>query len=230
MSFMRTFATLRERLYEWNTRRNAEKTLQSLDAAFQTHDPVLLVHQMGRAGSMTTVNTLRASGLTLPVFHTHWLDPASIQLRKGWVEHLAESHRPLNVRVSDRIAHYIKEEGLGQRNWKLVSIFREPVARNVSVFFLSIDAFVDNFQHRYQNGEIGNRELLEIFLDKFPHHQPVEWFDNEIKNVFGINIFDHIFPKHNQSPAHVRDHRNQYQYRASTPVPDSKIAQKGGRI
>jgi hypothetical protein len=76
-SFMSLLDTPRKLLYEWNTRRNAKKTLGSLDRALQSRDPVLLVHQMGRAGSMTTVNTLRASELNLPIFHTHWLNPAS---------------------------------------------------------------------------------------------------------------------------------------------------------
>ncbi len=61
-SVMSLLDTPRKLLYEWNTRRNGEKTLRSLDRLLQTQDPILLVHQMGRAGSMTTVNTLRASG------------------------------------------------------------------------------------------------------------------------------------------------------------------------
>ncbi len=192
---MSPLITPRKLLYEWNTRRNAKKTLKSLDRAFRTPDPVLLVHQMGRAGSMTTVNTLRASGLDLPIFHTHWLNPASIVKRKSWVEHLPESRRPLNVRVSERVARHLMEEGLNRRNWKLVSVFREPVARNVSVFFLSIDAFVENFQERYRRGDIDTEELLTTFLEKFPHNQPLEWFDDEIREVFGMNVFDYPFSK-----------------------------------
>ncbi len=187
--------TLRKLLYEWNTRRNGVKTLRSLDRLLQTQEPILLVHQMGRAGSMTTVNTLRHSGVSLPIFHTHWLNPASIQKRQSWVEHLPESHRPLNVRVGTRIANHLQQQGTDSRNWKLVSVFREPVARNVSVFFLSIDAFVDNFHQRYTKGELDNQQLLTIFLDKFPHHQPLEWFNDEVKAVFGIDILDHHAPK-----------------------------------
>ncbi len=194
-SVMSLLDTPRKLLYEWNTRRNGEKTLRSLDRLLQTQDPILLVHQMGRAGSMTTVQTLRASGVDLPIFHTHWLKPASIERRQTWVEHLPESHRPLNVRVSGRIANHLQQQGVENRNWKLVSVFREPVSRNVSVFFLSIDTFVDNFYDRYMKGEIDNQQLLAIFLAKFPHNQPLEWFDDEIKDVFGINVLDHASPK-----------------------------------
>jgi hypothetical protein len=188
---MNLLSTTRKLLHEWNTRRKGEETLRSLDRVLLTADPMLLVHQMGRAGSMTTVNTLRHAGIDLPIFHTHWLNPASVQKRQNWVEHLPESHRPLNVRVGARIADHLQQQGTGSRDWKLVSVFREPVARNVSVFFLSIDAFVDNFHQRYRKGEVGNEELLAIFLEKFPHDQPLEWFNQEIEAVFGIDILDH---------------------------------------
>ena len=183
--------TPRKWLHEWNTRRNAKETLRSLNRILATEDPILLVHQMGRAGSMTTVNTLRHAELDLPIFHTHWLNPTSVDKRLSWVTDLPESYRPLNVRVGARIANHLKQQGRGRRNWKLVSVFREPVARNVSVFFLSIDAFVDNFHERYSSGELDNQQLLAIFLEKFPHHQPLEWFDHEIRAVFGIDILNY---------------------------------------
>jgi Putative capsular polysaccharide synthesis protein len=196
----------RKLLYEWNTRRNGEKTLRSLDGVLQTWDPMLLVHQMGRAGSMTTVNTLRASELKLPIFHTHWLNPASVKTRQGWVRHLPESRRPLNVRVSGRISTHLQQRGMNGRNWKLVSVFREPVARNVSVFFLAIEVFLNNFQQKYKKGEIDfqqkykkgemdNQQLLKVFLEEFPHNEPLDWFNDEIKEVFGLDVLEHPFPR-----------------------------------
>lgn len=192
---MNLLDTPRRMLYEWKTRRKGEKSLQSLDRLLQTQDPILLVHQMGRAGSMTVVNTLRNSGVNLPIFHTHWLNPASVQKRLSWIEELPESRRPLNVRASERVANHLQQQGTDRRDWKLVSVFREPVARNLSVFFLSIDAFVENFHERYRNDDIDNKQLLTTFLDKFPHDQPLEWFDEEIKNVFGIDVLDYSFSK-----------------------------------
>ena len=45
------------------------------------------------------------------------------------------------------------------------------------------------------NGEIDNQQLLNVFLEKFAHNQPLEWFNGEIKDVFGPDVFDHPFKK-----------------------------------
>ena len=42
--------TPRKLLYEWNTRRNGEKTLRSLDRLLQNQDHLFLGNQIGRAG------------------------------------------------------------------------------------------------------------------------------------------------------------------------------------
>jgi hypothetical protein len=98
--------------------------------------------------------------------------------------------------MSTRISAQLQREGIGRRSWKLVTVFREPIARNVSVFFLSIDAFVENFQQRYRRGELDNETLMEIFLDRFPHEQPLQWFKQEIGDVFGIDVYEQAFPEH----------------------------------
>lgn len=185
----------RKLFHELHTRRKNQQNIAALEAHLRTQDPALLVHQMGRAGSMTTVNTLRSAGLAMPVIHTHWLNPASIQKRLGWVSDLPEHRHPLNVRASVRIAEEIQRHGPKHRHWHLVTVFREPVARNLSVFFLSIEAFIDDFFKRHAAGELPNDRILEIFLDRFPHDQPVRWFDEEVRDVFGLDVYRHPFPQ-----------------------------------
>jgi hypothetical protein len=187
--------TLKRSHYQWNTRRAGQRHIDGLRQVLAGKDPILLVHQMGRAGSMTTTNSLRRGGVDLPIYHTHWLNPETLEKRKHLTAHLPESHHPLNMRVARCIAEELAREGTGRRLWKLVTVFREPIARNISVFFLSIDAFVNDFETRYARGELSHQQLLEVFLKKFPHDQPLEWFDREIRDVFGINVYDQEFPK-----------------------------------
>lgn len=185
----------RQLMYQWNTRRNNNHWLEKLEAHLKTSDPILVVHQMGRAGSMTTVNSLRSAGFALPVYHTHWLNVETIQKRLNNLKQRPESSHPLNIRVAHRLAEELKRDGTTRRRWKLVSIFREPVARNISVFFLSIDAFVDDFFRRYACGEVDNDQLLEVFLRDFPHDQPIDWFEKEVRQVFGIDVYEYPFPQ-----------------------------------
>lgn len=187
--------TLKQHLYQWNTWRNNQRSIQRLESLLKTCDPILLVHQMGRAGSMTIVKSLRDAAVSLPVLHTHWLHPAHIEKRLRRIGHLPESRQPLNVRVGRRIAAELQRDGPTRRRWKLVTVFREPVARNVSVFFLSIEDFVEDFFGRCRRSELRNEQLVKTFLQKFPHQQPLEWFDFEIRDLFGIDVYDHPFPQ-----------------------------------
>lgn len=190
------FDFLKEPLYKWHTRRRNQRTIAELEAHLEAHAPLLLVHQMGRAGSMTTTQSLRSSGIALPVYHTHWLHPDNIAKRLARFADVPESHHPLNVRVGRRISEELLRESTDRRKWNLVTVFREPVARNISVFFLSIEVFVENFSHRFERGELSNDALLEIFLREFPHDQPLLWFDMEMLEMFGLDVYHYPFPKH----------------------------------
>jgi putative capsular polysaccharide synthesis protein len=193
-------------IYEWYTRRRGRNTIASLESHLRTHDPMLLVHQMGRAGSMTTVNSLRGAGITLPVYHTHWLHPRNVEKRLARFRDVAESGHPLNVRVGRRISDELQRVGPARRDWKLVTVFREPVARNISVFFLSIEVFVEDFARRHARGELDNAQLLSIFLREFPHDQPLVWFDMEMAEMFGVDVYRQPFP-HEQGYQVLRNDR-----------------------
>ena len=188
------FTQARQLAHQWATRRKNQQWVASLEDHLKTVDPILVVHQMGRAGSMTTVNTLREAGIAGPVYHTHWLNPASLAERLDWLEGVPEKRQPLNVRVARRIADDLRQGGAARRSWKLVSIFREPVGRNVSTFFLAIDRFFDDFFGRYERGEISLDQVQDTFLKAFRQDRVLEWFDKEVGEVFGIDVYGRDFP------------------------------------
>lgn len=185
----------RQWLHQRETRRKNQQHLDHLDDVLATDQPVLLVHQMGRAGSMTTTETLRAAGVQMPVFHAHWLNPDNVAQRLRWLEGKKENEHPLNVRVGRRLCEHLQQGGLEKREWHIVSVFREPVARNVSVYFLSINTFIKNFFERHAQNALSNEDILDNFLKKFPHQEPLRWFDQEIRDNFGIDAYEHPFPQ-----------------------------------
>jgi hypothetical protein len=189
-----SFPKAKQLAHEWATRRKNQQWIASLENHLKTADPILVVHQMGRAGSMTTVNTLRDAGVSVPVYHTHWLNPVSIAERLAWLKGVPEKRQPLNLRVARRIADELQKGGTTRRSWKLVSIFREPVGRNVSTFFLAIDRFFDDFFRRYESGEIGIDQVRDTFLKTFGQGRVLEWLDKEIGDVFGIDVYERDFP------------------------------------
>ena len=54
---------------------------------------------------------------------------------------------------------------------------------------------VPEFNYSCKTGSVNIKELIELFLEKYPHKVPLTWFDSEMKSVFGIDVFSSDFPK-----------------------------------
>jgi hypothetical protein len=83
-----------------------------------------------------------------------------------------------------------------KRKLRVITLVREPVARDVSLFFFHgtrIAEFVDH----YNKDLIAVPEIVDAFLDMSSEtgQYLLTWFDSEMKPVFGIDVFDEDFPK-----------------------------------
>jgi hypothetical protein len=163
--------------------------LDQLHQSLQQREPIILVHQLGRAGSMSMVNTLRAMNTGMDVYHTHWLNADSLARRTRQFANASESDIPYNVRVSLAITRDLTKEEIAGYPWRIVSIIREPVGRNISAFFLSLHRFVESPLAEYKSGRLSNQMLLDKFLRDFPHQEPLVWFDREVRDVFGLDAY-----------------------------------------
>lgn len=69
------------------------------------------------------------------------------------------------------------------RKVKVISVVRDPVARNVSAFFQNLD-----------ESQIYNQEgLVHDFFALTNHLLPLEWFDLEFDRHLGVNVYEHDF-------------------------------------
>jgi Putative capsular polysaccharide synthesis protein len=85
------------------------------------------------------------------------------------------------------IKHFLQES---RKNIKIISLVREPVGRNLSSFFHNVDKFIPNCASLYEAGRIDIAAITRHYLDKFHEHSyPLTWFDDEMKSVFGIDVF-----------------------------------------
>ncbi|MGR9052254.1 MAG: putative capsular polysaccharide synthesis family protein [Gammaproteobacteria bacterium] len=180
---------LKKRYYKYLENQSVITKIKSLKQHIAEKDDLILVHQMGRAASMTVTNTIRTMHLQDPVYHTHWLNAQSVKERVARVNSWKNNGAgPLNVRVAELLSPEIHNR-LQDRKWKIISIVREPVARNVSAFFLDIERFFDNFFDRYEKNEITLEEMKEVFINEFPHDMPLNWFEVEMEEPFGVDVF-----------------------------------------
>ena len=151
----------------------------------------ILVYQMGKVGSSSIFDSLRATILDRPLFHLHFLDMNNIQAAETVLRNRHGSKYNVNRRLLYEGRFVIKH--ILQRHsgdLKIISLAREPVARNVSSFFHNLDMFVPNCASRYKNGQIGITDIARQYLGSFHEHDvPLNWFDNEMKRVFAIDVF-----------------------------------------
>jgi Putative capsular polysaccharide synthesis protein/Sulfotransferase family len=172
---------LLSRIYH-ETRLRRSKTTQ--------HSPIL-VYQMGKVGSRSIVDSLRAVKLNRPVYHVHFLNQDNIQKADQMLHAIYGSHYNVN-RWCLYESRFVIKHFLHQRakHLKIISLVREPVGRNISSFFHNIDKFIPNCAALYEEGKIDIGGITQRFLQQFHEHSfPLTWFDQEMKSVFGIDVF-----------------------------------------
>lgn len=180
----------------------------------------LLVYQMGKVGSMSLVKSLRALKPDMPIYHIHFLSHDGIEYAEGFFrkrfEGLASGHvhesetgtnrnkfnQDLRRQIMGGLKHawtcqYLRQQidkSPEGKKWQVVTLVREPIARNVSSFFHLL-----NYELEYKSKFAESETLakgLELFLNEFDQHEiPLTWYDTELKAVFGIDVFASDFPK-----------------------------------
>lgn len=79
----------------------------------------------------------------------------------------------------------------------VVSLVRDPIARQISGLFQSPDLASISLHDRSGRFDVDRvvTYLEEHFLTADPHHGADSWFDEELATVFGVDVFAHPFPR-----------------------------------
>ena len=163
-------------------------------------DPII-VHQMGKVGSKTVELSLRkayeALGIHVPIYHTHILNG----FKQGRQDALQDQNRQ---NPENRLASLAYGERIRQRidenpaqHWNIVSLVRDPIARNLSTFFESLPDHIPDWRERYTQGTLTLYEIKALFLRSgSAYEQPGYWFESQMKIIpaFSIDVFATPFP------------------------------------
>jgi hypothetical protein len=163
---------------------------------------------MGKVGSKTIRDSLRSLDIGRRVFHVHFLTPDRIK------ETEKERRKYLGTEKEHLLKHvwqyeYLRKlmaRGLDGKKWKIITLTREPVGRNISTFFenLDVESRDDGRRYTIQSDyydfetvvDIDDLdELVQLFLTRMNHDRPLEFFDEDLKSVFGIDVYASEFPK-----------------------------------
>lgn len=78
---------------------------------------------------------------------------------------------------------------------KIISLVREPIGRNVSMFFQSLPFWLaDRFVTEGEELRSESKSLLEdVFSRDFNHRYALDWFDKELFRYTGVDIYSQPF-------------------------------------
>jgi hypothetical protein len=153
---------------------------------------------MGKVGSTTVNRLLKTSQLNQPIYKIHVLTDDGIKKALQHYKQIKKINRQFDW---ERAHHVFESEILRKkilknsktRNWRIITLTREPIARNISSFFSRIDLYFPNLKREISSGLIPVNDLIDVFLNEFNHDRPLEWYDIELKNVFNIDVYSSEF-------------------------------------
>lgn len=167
----------------------------------------ILVLQMGKVGSKSIQAGLEALDLDRPIYHAHFLShertAETEEHRKKFfrTERYSYLRRPwLNQFLRQRF-----ENTADDRRWKLITLTREPVGRNISAFFENLHvvpletegAFeISSDYYRIDPTVVSvdePQELAKLFFERATHDSPLTFFDREIRDIFGVDVLSEGF-------------------------------------
>jgi hypothetical protein len=172
---------------------------------------LLIVFQMGKVGSTSVVSSLQATKLNMPVLQVHAISQKGINDMEQ--RYYGDRRSILQGSLLPEtkhlfLGHYLHSALRSNRNkpgWKLVTLVRDPVARNVSEFFYSVDTtksepYLYDFYNQYAANSITTEEIVQRFLEVFNEESlefrlPLLWFDQEFAAATGIDVYASQFPR-----------------------------------
>lgn len=148
----------------------------------------ILVYSMGKVGSSSVMSTLLHSRFAKRAFHVHVLRAERFAPRKRHRLWLATGetknrHHYESEAIVDQIAANPKQP------FKIITLVRDPIARDISTAF----QVMHRVPHVWRaNGQVDVERAINHLIAGFAVANPcgpaLNWFDNELKHVFGIDV------------------------------------------
>lgn len=135
---------------------------------------VVIVFQMGKVGSTSLYKSI-ASQSSCPVFQIHRFDLSKNDfVNRGYIRTFFRS-------VWAKILLLV----ISKKNIKLICPVREFISRNVSDYFQTLDFYVTKYDLNVADSD----SLSDAFYWYYPHFSFDSWFENQLKGVFGIDVY-----------------------------------------
>lgn len=188
ISFRQVHAGLKTKWRSYLARREARSAFSD------PRLPPVLIYRMGKVGSRTVYTSLKAAAVAQPVLAVHFIsdDVHTLRRRRG-NEHPGDAiplHYLLGAAIGDELR---RRPGAP---CQVISLVREPIAFAVSNFFQKPQLARENVWT--DRGEIDADKAVSYLTKKFRRGGGTNyidnWFDRELKGVFGVDVYATPFP------------------------------------
>lgn len=164
---------------------------RAIRRALESPTPPVLVYASPKVASTAVTHALMAvEGQT--VFHVHMISAENIRALRDAMRRRGLTRARQDMNGLEDLGLSLGAELIGPRRpARVVSLVREPVARNISFYFQTLDVL---WQAERAHERFSVERLLSEFHERFTHERGVEWFDKEFKPVLGVDVYEHPFP------------------------------------
>lgn len=143
--------------------------------------PLHLVYTVGKVGTYTMHAMLRRVLPVSRVYRAHALTDKGIKAYERFKEMTAKRERRAKMAIEKRPNSTVK----------VVTLTRDPVAREISSLFHNIEVYFPDVRH----DELALSDITNMLIENtHSHDYSLNWFDNELREFFGVNVYDTNFP------------------------------------
>jgi hypothetical protein len=180
---------IRARVRQWwsSARQRGAYRRQIRQALAEGREPVIVFTMAKSASTSVEVSLMQLPELA--VFKAHRLHPARIRAYYRERRRLGERE---SYRFVDDLGLALYDEIVRSRvPARVVVLVREPIGRNFSAYFHILPVL---WKRADVFARLTPAQMAEGFLPKGRHRVPLDWFDEEFRPVFGVDVFGTPFP------------------------------------
>ena len=157
-----------------------------------TGKPVI-VYTIGKTGSSTVLATLGAALPDRPVWQIHHLQPERIDRSEASYKAMPKPIVTGHVVAARHVRRH--RPPTVDDPWDVITLVREPVAQDVSVFFQVGER--RGFFRVDESGRLLDPPTVNELLDRFAtwrdHEDDARWFDEDFEPSLGIDVYERPF-------------------------------------
>lgn len=157
------------------------------------YSPPILIYQMGKVASSTVYASLKSQSIENVVLHLHFLSQ-DLPAHRNTHYNSKINSIPYHIYLGESVQKMLLANP--DRKCKIISLVRDPIAFTISDIYQNPHFCKENIINK--DGTIDTLEVYErihnILRQPETFRYQNEWFNNELKEVFSIDVLGKPFP------------------------------------